>query len=476
MLKKSNFLHFYVLKEVRAINFMINNIGLYNLNGTNGVHFSAKSAKNSAPVSASPLQWALSGFSVQKNNVPALNKVNTRLTNQNDIKMYNEILNAFITSEKEKTSPQDNVLRQKKLDALLKNGTLLNNNSNDKSSVLQNLYKTIKSERAANMDGVKIAGQIIDTLYNPAVITQKFGDIPKEAQVFILDKDKKTLDSSAINVEGSGTCVAASVEFHMANKQPAEFSRWAESLTSPDISVEKYINLSALSKNTMDALWLLKEFEVKPDNFNFYRPKLKLKPDENAIVRAQIQDNYWDKGERSILDVLFQSTLMQLGSQQTYDTLTDTRGGKFNSNPQGLIEFEKTFIESIVDNSERTSVVYQNVDDKQNLIGWNCDLGIIQKNITDAIDSGEDVIVGYVLTAQECNETSYEPNKIVNGHEITIVDYKKDAFGNMTFVCNDTDDDKPQFVEYPASYLLPKIHHASYPVQIVEQYPNIAAA
>lgn len=456
---------------------MINSIGLYNFNNSNNVSFSAKAVKNSVPPFAtSPLNWALSGSSLNKTNSPSLAKVNTKLTSADDIKMYNEILSAFATSETEKVSPVDNTLRQTKLNALLKNGTLLNRNSNDRTSVLENIYKAAVTERAAGMDGLKIAGQIIDTVYNPAIITQKFGDIPKEAQVFILNKDKNLLNSSSINVEGSGTCVAASVEFHMANKHPAEFSRWAESLTSPKVEVEKNINLSALSKNTMDALWLLKEFEVKPDNFNFYRPKLRIKPDENAIVRAQIQDNFWDKGERSVLDVLFQSTLMQLGSQQSYDSLTDTRGGKFNSNPQGLIEFEKTFIESIVENSERTSVVYQNVDNNQNLLGWNCDMADIQKHITEAIDSGEDVIIGYVLTAEECNEPADNPKKIVNGHEITIVDYKKDPFGNMTFICNDTDDDKPQLVEYSANYLLPKIHHASYPVQIVEQEMGLKTA
>ena len=163
---------------------------------------------------------------------------------------------------------------------------------------------------------------------------------------------------------------------------------------------------------------------------------------------------------------------MQLGSQQSYDSLTDTRAGKFNSNPQGLIEFEKTFIESIVENQERTSIVYQNVDNDQNLLGWNCDLSIIQKHITDSINSGEDVIAGYVLTAKECNEPADNPNKIVNGHEITIVGYKKGLDGKLTFICNDTDDDKNKFVEYSADYLLPKIHHAGYPVEIVEQDTN----
>ena len=64
-------------------------------------------------------------------------------------------------------------------------------------------------------------------------------------------------------------------------------------------------------------------------------------PDKNAIVRARIQTTNRDPNERSALDVLMQSTFMQVGSQQTYDTLSDKRQGKFNNNDKGLIEFEK---------------------------------------------------------------------------------------------------------------------------------------
>ena len=445
---------------------MINNVGLYNAHNINGVNFSANNASISMP-NVKPLNWALNNAPLNKTNTPNLSKIQTKLTSDDEIKMYDEIVSAFATNEKEKISRQDGVSRQKKLEALLKSGTLLNTNSSDNSSTLKNLYKIIKSKRAADIDSVKIAGEVIDTLYNPAIITQRFGDIPKEAQVFIMNKNDIE-DASRIKEEGSGTCVSASIEFHMASKLPAEFTRWIEGLTSPDIQVKKTIDLSALSKNKMDAMWLLKEFEVPVENLNFNSANLIIKPDKNAIARAQIQDNYWDNGERTITDALMQSTLMNLGSQQTYNALTDRREGKFNANPQGLIEFEKTFVESVVDNKERNSVVYQIVDEDQNLKGWSDDYNKIQQDIISAVDSGENVIVGYVLTAEQCNEKGVNPNKIVNGHEITIVDYKKDPFGKITFICNDTDDDKPEFIEYKADYLLPKIHHASYPVEILE--------
>ena len=445
---------------------MINSIGINNINSTKNADFSHAAAKKDTQSGfMSALSYALNP--VKKENVPALNKMSTKLSSDEDKKMYNEILNIFATSESEKASLQDNVLRQKKLDSLLKSGILLSKDANDNSSTLQNIYNIIKNQRAANLNGVKIAGQVIDTLYNPAIITQRFGDVPPEAQTFIMNKNEIEA-ASKVKTEGSGTCVSASIEFHMASKQPAEFSRWVEGLTSPKVEVEKKIDLSALSQNKMDAIWLLNEFRTPVKDFNFNSATLSIKPDDNAITRAQIQDNFWDMGERTIIDALMQGTLMNLGSQQTYNSLTDIRAGVFNANPQGLIEFEKTYVESVVGNKERNSVVYQNVDENQNLQGWTKEFKDIQNDITKAIDMGQDVIIGYVMTAKDCNEQGVEPNKIVNGHEITIVNYKKDAMGNLTFVCNDTDDDKPQLVEYSAKYLLPKIHHASYPVSIIE--------
>ena len=76
---------------------------------------------------------------------------------------------------------------------------------------------------------------------------------------------------------------------------------------------------------------------------SFDEVKIKAALDDNAHIRAAIQDKYWDWGERNVADVLVQSAIMQLGSQNTYNSLADIRGGKFNSNSQGLIEIEKTF-------------------------------------------------------------------------------------------------------------------------------------
>ena len=338
-------------------------------------------------------------------NLANIVPVRTQLETPEEKQMYSEILSA-LNSSQYSISAQDGVSIAKKLDGLLKSGKLLSSSSNDDSTTLKNLYDILKTQRCLGFDNVKILAQTVDALYNPTIITQNFGDIPNDIKGSILNSSEVTPEVKAnpalMDVEGSGTCVAASVEFHMANKHPAEFARWISGLTSQNQEVEQKVRLDALSENVLDAVSFLNIFEAKQKNFNFEYTTLSLKPDEGAYIRAQVQNEHWDKGERTILDALMQSTLMQLGSQESYDSLSDIRGGKFSSNPQGLVETEKTFIESIVENNEKLSIRYQKVDDNQNLVGWECDFDKIQKHIIDTLNIGEDVIIGYVLT----NETS----------------------------------------------------------------------
>ena len=419
--------------------------------------------------------------------------INTKLTTQKDIEMYNALTKVLSTSDAEQLSPLDNVSRLKKLDALLKNGTLLKNKSNDGSTTLENLYKIAQEQITLNLDNAKILGQTIDALYKPETITQVFGDIPAEEKAKILqdpELDPRIRQNpSLLDVTSSGTCVSASFESHLARRHPAEFARWAQEITSPKESISFTINASAFNPSYLEAYNILKNmFEIKPEKIDFGSKNFDftLTPDKNARTRAQIQNKHWDKGERNILDVFMQSTLMHSGSEQTYNSLIDKREGKFNSNPEGLGEFEKIFLETIIENEERLSMVYQKVDANQNLVGWGCDFATIQKHIIDTLNMDDDVIVGYVLTNETSGDTMLPdyvntpdnaPNKIINGHEITIVDYKQDKNGKITFICNDTDDGLDELIEYPADYLIPKIHHAGYAAKIVEaDYDRITNA
>ena len=352
---------------------------------------------------------------------------------------------------------------KKQLNTLLKTGILLNADSNDNSTTLDNLYKIATTQRAQGLSNNVILKDTIETLADPHIITQQFGNIPDKyrANVEAAAGDK----AAEINVEHSGTCVASSIEFNLADKHPAEFARFAEGLSSQEMSVKKTIKMNNLADNTLDAIWLLNAFEIPYEAHDFDRATLKFAPDKNAIVRAFIQTVDKDRLERSPLDVLMQSTFMQVGSQQSYDSLTDKRAGKFNQNDKGLIEFEKTFTESVVEDKNKISVTYQTVDENAKLIGYETSFDTMKKQITDALNLGENVIVGYT----QVDNT----NTIINGHEITIIGTKTDKDGKMIFICNDTDDNVSKPIEYSEDYLLPKIHHAALPQSVVANDVNL---
>lgn len=357
---------------------------------------------------------------------------------------------------------------KKNLELLLKTGILLNNNSNDKSSTLDNLYSMLSTPRAQGITAKVAVADTISALARPEAITQTFEEIPREYVKPILENayfnpEIKTdeLNEKSINVGHSATCVATSIEFKLAKQMPAEFARFAQELTSPKLSVEKTIQLKNLADNTLDSVWLLNAFEVPYEMQDFDKAKLTLAPDKNAIFRAQIQNQGRHGYERSMVDVLMQSTFMNVGSQQAYDSLTDIRGGKFSVNDRGLIEFEKTFTESIVKDRNEISVTYQNIDQDGKLVGYETDFNTLKRQILDSLAMGEGVIIGYTLVNSQ--------KEIINGHEITIIGAREDKNGKLIFTCVDTDDNNPNTIEYSEDYLIPKIHHAGLPKEVAEK-------
>lgn len=385
----------------------------------------------------------------------------------------------FITNEEQKkyTSLLNMVDKngRKNLETLFKTGILLDSNSNDSTSVLDNLYKIATTDRASGLSNIGLLNDTINTLANPYIITQQFGDIPTEYRRKALQQYcnneqetnllKQAQAESEIDVPHSGTCVASSIEFTLAKEMPAEFSRFVEGLSSPKGTVEKTIKLKNLADNTLDAIWLLNAFEIPYEMNDFNKAKLTFAPDKNALLRAQIQTSHRDPLERSAVDVLMQSTLMQVGSQQSYNSLSDKRAGKFNQNDKGLIEFEKTFTESVVEDRNKLSITYQKVDENARLIGYETDFKTMKKHILEALKMGENVIIGY---------TQVDPNNIIiNGHEITIVGTRQNKDGTINFICNDTDDNISKPIEYNENFLLPKIHHAALPQEVLENDINL---
>lgn len=387
---------------------------------------------------------------------------------------------------------------RKKLNTLLKSGRLLSNDANDNSTTLDNLHKVIAQRRAKGLDAKSILKDIVNALDNPFAITQKFGDIPapiakeilsnqkdyasrETAYTNLLDSIKQTgsmpkhqpITKPMLDVVSS-SCVAASIQFNLAHKKPAEYARIAEGLSSEKVSVQKKIKLSDVAPGTVDAMWLLEQFKVPHKQLDWENIIVDMKPDRNAIVRARIQATsaYRDPGERSPIDVLMQSTFMNIGSQHTYNSITDIRTGSFNPDNRGLTDIEKNIAEVIAEGQNKISVTYQILDETGKITGYECTHAETLKHIKEALKLGENVIVGYTNTDKD--------NRIINGHEITIIGIEKNKNGQEVFICNDTDDMKDEPIKFDVNYLLPKIHHAGLPhkalkddVQIVESWVDV---
>lgn len=363
---------------------------------------------------------------------------------------------------------------KRRLENLLKTGRLLNSNSNDGSTTLDNLHKIATTPRHPGLDNQVMLREVVKEIENPFVITQKFGDIPQGIAPQIVEYEQQlqgskdspqglTLNSADYNVEYSSTCPAASMQFNIADKKPAEYARIAADLTSPEGQFVKRVKYNNIAQTLPETLELLKDFNVtikQPPN-NWEDIDIIVKPDANAIVRAQVQNSYQDPGERSSISSLMQSAFMNLASENAYNSLTDKRYGKFSVNNEGLTEFEKNFLESIMDDEPKISVVYQNVDDNKKLQGYAFDFKETEGHLLQALNSGTNVIIGIT-------EVDPQTKEILGGHEITVIGAKRDRHGDLSFICNDTDDNYTGAIFMKSQDLIPKIHHAGIPAKLIE--------
>ena len=392
-----------------SVNF--SNVNIYQTTGI------TKKAPADKPVTTPKEQGSAPAFRAEA-YTSALT-VRTRLNTKEEKKKYEEL------------SEELDLKYRNKLEFALKSGLLLKNDSNDRSSVLDNLHRILKEERDPGLDKINILQECLDILANPYVITQTCEDIPAQYKrqviglITNLSEDPKDIAQAKWDLDNmhTGTCPAASIEFDLATKHTAEFFRMVEGLTSPKNEVVKTIKMNSLSDKSSDAIWLLTKFKTPNQINDFETATVLLKPDEHAIIRARIQNHHRDKGERSMIDVLMQSTLMQLGSQQTYNSLTDKRApNAWTQEDGGLIDFEKTYVESVVEDKNTTSVTYQIVDENGRLTGYEKDFATIKKELLDTLKMGHNIIIGYTWPDPE------NDNRLA-GHEITIVGYKTSSNG-----------------------------------------------
>ena len=363
---------------------------------------------------------------------------------------------------------------QKKLTNILSSGRLLQDDSEGNLTVLSSLYKIVNDERLPEINNIELLKDCIDILDNPYIITQRAEDIPEEYQDefkkrFLAAEKKsesfyKITTNIAISADNSlseesgiteeeffkyrsiGTCAAASLEFELATKQPAEFFRIVERLSSNRIGVFKTIELQKSDKHLVE-FFETRHAMIEPDKFI-----VRLSPDENAYLLSEIQNKYQDDGERSIVDILMQSVIMNLGSRQTYDSINDRRAAnELTNNNDGLIVSEINFARKILVSSTSYYREYKKLDSAGKIKNLE-EQNNIKNEILKTLQKNNNVVAGLIYNDEE--------GFCTGGHEVTIVGYTKNLQGRGFFIIQDSDDyrAKPELLE--EEELLKLIHHA----------------
>jgi len=404
---------------------------------------------------------------------------NNNLNNADNTIMLKE-LNTFIDSKS-----------QKLLKKLLNNGKLLSNKSNDGTTTLENLYKLMKQPREEGFDSKILIEETLNILADPYTTTQDFGKTPKEVLPQIIQYENERVKQSQedekahpmppyerkpidkivtdkdIDFSKGHTCPAASIEFDIADKKPAEFARYVERLTSPEKSVKTVIKYSNIADDLPAAISILQDWKVDYKKLNSEDFEVTLRPDDNAYPRAEIQERFRAKNSRSTVDSILQSTFMQVGSAKTYNSLTDLRS-EDTGGGRGLNQQEIALVESVVDyEGGKDSVTYMELDnDLTKLKKYNFSNHETEKMLIDTLSKNKNIIVGF-LTDLDTKGNLITPN----GHEVLLTGITKDKKGELYFKYNDTDDGDiyaPSFIK--VKELVRTLHHANLPKDIVKKY------
>lgn len=379
-------------------------------------------------------------------------------------------------------------LTQQKFKQLINQGVLTKGTSDDGHSALYHLYGILTTPRATGYGNRTILRETIEVLAQPYSISQRFAPTtPQVAQQLLHVRNNPGLNRSNVpppikpltvqdlNVESSATCVASSVMYYMADKEPTQLARHINELTSPMNAFFEKARFSEISPDApQQALQILKEHQIPyyisgPDEVT-----VKVENPPAGVIRAQNSQNLPANGQfRNAIGAAYQSAITYLVTH-SYDPASDERDADApGETSKGLTEAEKTLMEAIIkDNGGVQSVTYQAVNNKANpasgeennsyLFGYNRRFEETTNDILQALSMGQPVIIGTTDTD--------ETGAIVAGHEITITSaYTDPQDGQLKFIVADSDDNIPEPVAKSARELIPTIHHAGLPVNLARQ-------
>jgi hypothetical protein len=377
---------------------------------------------------------------------------------------------------------------KKQLNKLQETGVLQNTKTDDRRSALYHLYAMLTAPRSQGYDNQTLVRETVDILSQPFVITQKFAPLSKKAAQHILQVRNnpsmslsgtmpplKPLTPSELNVESSATCVASSVMYYMAEKEPAELVRHLNELTSPLNAFFEKARFEEISPdNPSQALDTLAQNKIPYYISGPNEVTIKVENPPAGVIRS-VDSQHTPSGHqyRNAIETAYQSALTYLATR-SYDPANDMRDSDTpDETSKGLTEAEKTLMETIVkENGGVQSVTYQAVANKANptpeeegnsyLYGYNRPFEQTTADILQSLKMGEPVVVGTTDTD--------ESGAIVTGHEITITgSYVDPADQQLKFIVADSDDQIPGAVVKSARELIPTIHHAGLPLRLARR-------
>ncbi len=386
---------------------------------------------------------------------------------------------AMYNALKAALSPQG----QRHLEMQLKKGRLTDTRSDNRRSTLSHLFNMATTARAPGLSGKAVVEETLRILSEPQTITQRFGTLNQQSLQNLLQYYRSgygpqllvPIDVNTLRVASSATCVASSVMYYMALRCPSEFTRHIAELTSPRLAFSERADINEISPdNPSQAVQTLNDYGIKASpipggNGNSVHVKVGLP--YSGLVRAINQQNTREPGTQGVVESAYQAALTHLVSV-SYDPGFDMRvnpDGTLDPN-KGLEEERKTLMESIIkDNGGVMGVTYQFTaagrDGEPYLMGYFRSFDKVTQDLIQALDMGEDVLIGIVDT-----DRAGTAGRLDMKHELTLTGYEKDKMtGEIMFTIADSDDDNPNYVKRTARELVPMIHHAGFPVRLAQK-------
>ena len=344
---------------------------------------------------------------------------------------------------------------QEKFQKLLTTGKLTQEKPAQTTTILESLNKILNENRAGEIDNLVLLKECIDLLENPYLVTQIAEDIPVEYQDYFIKESAEIqnyrfIEDTQALVRNLNTCAAASTEFALLTRNPAEFFSFIEGLTSENKEYKKIYSFDSKNKQNIEHLLDLFKIDRKIINENTY--EITIKADENAYYLANIQNKHKDQNERGICDILAQAAIMNLATRGGYNSITDTRlPNVLTQDREGLVSFEVEFVSNILMNSKnwQNQKIYQDID-INGFIVKRVESNVLKADIVDSLKSKGNIVIGYTFS---------ENNQIFGGHEVTIVGECKNLANEKFIIIQDSDDDVNKPVLLPEKEFLSSIHH-----------------